>query len=136
MPPNIPSGPPKTESATTMAAPPASPAVSTAINRTNAATPHAKRMAISLSKGGFFTRQIDQRVSQMSESKQSVIRPSGFLGFVLVLVALHASASALKAPPSNPFDRIDRCVLEPDEWTDGDSFRVRLPDGRLQTFRL
>ena len=24
----------------------------------------------------------------------------------------------------------------PDEWTDGDSFRVRLPDGRLQTFRL
>src|SRR3954447_19620246 len=27
-------------------------------------------------------------------------------------------------------------MLEPDEWTDGDSFRVRLPDGRLETFRL
>jgi len=27
-------------------------------------------------------------------------------------------------------------VLEPDEWTDGDSFRVRLPDSRLETFRL
>jgi hypothetical protein len=28
------------------------------------------------------------------------------------------------------------CVLEPDEWTDGDSFRVRLPDSRFETFRL
>jgi len=27
-------------------------------------------------------------------------------------------------------------VLEPDEWTDGDSFRVRLPGDRLETFRL
>ena len=27
-------------------------------------------------------------------------------------------------------------MLEPDEWTDGDSFRVQLPDGRLETFRL
>lgn len=27
-------------------------------------------------------------------------------------------------------------LLELDEWTDGDSFRVRLPDGRLETFRL
>jgi endonuclease YncB( thermonuclease family) len=27
-------------------------------------------------------------------------------------------------------------VLSPDEWTGGDSFRVRLPDGRLETFRL
>ena len=26
--------------------------------------------------------------------------------------------------------------MEPDEWTDGDSLRVRLPDGRLETFRL
>ena len=26
--------------------------------------------------------------------------------------------------------------MEPDEWTDGDSFRVRLPGGRLETFRL
>jgi endonuclease YncB( thermonuclease family) len=26
--------------------------------------------------------------------------------------------------------------LKPDQWTDGDSFRVQLPDGHLQTFRL
>src|SRR3954462_9160514 len=46
------------------------------------------------------------------------------------------AAIAQKAPPANPFERFDGCVLEPDEWTDGDSFRVRLPDGRLETFRL
>jgi endonuclease YncB( thermonuclease family) len=45
-------------------------------------------------------------------------------------------ATAQKAPPARPFERFDGCVLEPDEWTDGDSFRVRLPDGRLETFRL
>ena len=28
------------------------------------------------------------------------------------------------------------CALEPDEWIDADSFRVRLPDSRLETFRL
>jgi endonuclease YncB( thermonuclease family) len=32
-------------------------------------------------------------------------------------------------------DSTDVCSLL-DEWTDGDSFRVRLPDGRLETFRL
>jgi endonuclease YncB( thermonuclease family) len=35
-----------------------------------------------------------------------------------------------------PFQRFDGCVLSPDEWTAGDNFRVRLPDGRLETFRL
>ena len=45
-------------------------------------------------------------------------------------------ASAQKAPSARPFERFDGCVLSPDEWTDGDSFRVRLPDGRLETFRL
>jgi endonuclease YncB( thermonuclease family) len=43
---------------------------------------------------------------------------------------------AQKAPRAKPFERIDGCLLEPDKWTDGDSFRVRLPDGRLETFRL
>lgn len=52
--------------------------------------------------------------------------------FLLVSVV----ASAQKAPSAKPFERFDGCVLEPDEWTDGDSFRVRLPDGRLETFRL
>ena len=55
---------------------------------------------------------------------------------LLIVLCLSAAAIAQKAPPSKPFERFDRCVLEPDEWTDGDSFRVRLPDGRLQTFRL
>ena len=41
-----------------------------------------------------------------------------------------------KAPAAKPFESIAGCVLQPDEWTDGDSFRTRLPDGRLETFRL
>src|SRR5436309_1700260 len=55
---------------------------------------------------------------------------------LIVLVCLSALAIAQNAPPSKPFERFDGCVLEPDEWTDGDSFRVRLPDNRLETFRL
>jgi hypothetical protein len=55
---------------------------------------------------------------------------------LIVLVCLSAAAIAQKAPPSKPFERFDGCVLEPDEWTDGDSFRVQLPDSRLETFRL
>ena len=53
-----------------------------------------------------------------------------------MLVCLSAAAIAQKAPPARPFERFDGCVLKPDEWTDGDSFRVQLPDGRLKTFRL
>jgi endonuclease YncB( thermonuclease family) len=56
--------------------------------------------------------------------------------FTIAVAFLCASAAAQKAPSAKPFERFDRCVLEPDEWTDGDSFRVRLPDGRLETFRL
>ncbi|HEX8076727.1 MAG TPA: thermonuclease family protein [Chthoniobacterales bacterium] len=55
---------------------------------------------------------------------------------ILLVSAAVATASAQKAPAAKPFERFDGCVLEPDEWTDGDSFRVRLPDGRLETFRL
>ena len=40
------------------------------------------------------------------------------------------------APHARPLERFDGCKLNPDKWTDGDSFRVRLPDGRLETFRL
>jgi endonuclease YncB( thermonuclease family) len=54
----------------------------------------------------------------------------------LFLLVSAVGASAQKAPPAKPFERFDGCVLTPDEWTDGDSFRVRLPDGRLETFRL
>jgi endonuclease YncB( thermonuclease family) len=55
---------------------------------------------------------------------------------LIVLVCLSGAAIAQEAPPSKPFERFDGCVLKPDEWTDGDSFRVQLPDGRLKTFRL
>jgi hypothetical protein len=55
---------------------------------------------------------------------------------LILLACLSAAAIAREAPPSRPFERFDGCVLEPDEWTDGDSFRVRLPDSRLKTFRL
>src|SRR4051812_43469854 len=52
------------------------------------------------------------------------------------MVLLPFASSAQTAPHAKPFERFDGCVVEPDEWTDGDSFRVRLPDGRLETFRL
>ena len=55
---------------------------------------------------------------------------------VIFVFAFHGSASAQKAPAAKPFERIDGCRFEPDEWTDGDSFRVRLPDRRLETFPL
>ena len=53
---------------------------------------------------------------------------------VLLLVAT-VEASAQKEPSAKPFERFDGCVITPDEWTDGNSFRVRLPHGRLETFR-
>jgi hypothetical protein len=56
-------------------------------------------------------------------------------GLPLLLLA-SAVASAQKAPPAKSFERFDGCVLTPDEWTDGDSFRVRLPDGWLENFRV
>ncbi|MGH9882290.1 MAG: hypothetical protein ACRD6N_12710 [Pyrinomonadaceae bacterium] len=54
----------------------------------------------------------------------------------LLLLVSVGGASAQKALPAKPFERFDGCVLAPDEWTDGDSFRVRLLDGRSETFRL
>ena len=58
------------------------------------------------------------------------------IALTIAVAFLCASTAAQKAPPAKPFERFDGCVREPDEWTDGDSFRVRLPDGRLETFRL
>ena len=51
-------------------------------------------------------------------------------------LALSVQSVSATAPHAKPFERFDGCKLEPDEWTDGDSLRVRLPDGRLETFRL
>ena len=69
----------------------------------------------------------------MCDASGVVLRGQYFLS---LLVCLSAATSAQKAPPAKPFERFDGCMLEPDEWTDGDSFRVRLPDSRLETFRL
>ncbi|HEY8961230.1 MAG TPA: thermonuclease family protein [Luteolibacter sp.] len=41
-----------------------------------------------------------------------------------------------KADPSTAYERYDGCVLVPDRLNDGDSFRLRLPNGREETFRL
>lgn len=57
--------------------------------------------------------------------------------YALFAVYLAASPGAAgKAPAAKPFETFAGCVMEPDDWTDGDSFRVRMPDGRLETFRL
>jgi endonuclease YncB( thermonuclease family) len=56
--------------------------------------------------------------------------------FAVLLLLSVVAVSAQKAPAAKPFERFDGCVLTPDKWTDGDSFRVRLPDGRSETFRL
>jgi len=56
--------------------------------------------------------------------------------FAVLLFVAVVEASGQKAPSAKPFERFDGCVLTPDQWTDGDSFRVRLPDGRSETFRL
>ncbi len=55
---------------------------------------------------------------------------------IVAIALLVVGASAQKPPSAKPFERFDGCLLAPDEWTDGDSFRVRLLDGRLETFRL
>jgi endonuclease YncB( thermonuclease family) len=65
--------------------------------------------------------------------------PAKIVGMHIVLLLLLLTtphAFAQKAPSAKPFQQIHGCVLAPDKWTDGDSFRVRLPDGRLETFRL
>jgi len=56
---------------------------------------------------------------------------SAFLTLAVVLLPQIASTRT-----ALPFERLDACTLESDKWTDGDSFRVRLRDGRLETFRL
>lgn len=49
--------------------------------------------------------------------------------WLIVLVALAGSASG-------QLKKLENCSLVPTEWSDGDSFQVRLPDGKNQTVRL
>ena len=67
----------------------------------------------------------------MCDASGVVLRGQYFLS---LLVCLSAATSAQKAPPAKPFERFDGCMLEPDEWTDGDSFRVRLPTAAWKLF--
>jgi competence protein ComEA len=43
---------------------------------------------------------------------------------------------AQEPPPAKSFERFDGCVLVPHRWNDGDTFRVKLPNGREESFRL
>jgi endonuclease YncB( thermonuclease family) len=61
---------------------------------------------------------------------------TGLVAASLFAVLIPLGSPARKAPSAKAFEQIDGCVVEPDEWTDGDSFRVRLPDNRLVIFRL
>jgi endonuclease YncB( thermonuclease family) len=78
----------------------------------------------------------DFTVAQSSKSAMVFRYCIASFTVAMLLSVSVATASAQKAPSAKPFERFDGCVLTPDEWTDGDSFRVRLPDGRLETFRL
>lgn len=60
----------------------------------------------------------------------------GIIAAALLLTLTAQMGGARDAPKAQALVRFNACTLEPDEWTDGDSFRVRLPDGRLETFRL
>jgi endonuclease YncB( thermonuclease family) len=53
---------------------------------------------------------------------------------VLLLLALLCSGSA--APQAREFTRYDGCTYIPQKWNDGDSFHVRMPDGKQQVLRL
>ncbi|MEY2564918.1 MAG: hypothetical protein QOH88_3111 [Verrucomicrobiota bacterium] len=70
---------------------------------------------------------------QTRRNQPPILRARGLLWLIL---GIHGPLVAQTAPQAKPFERFDGFVLEADEWTDGDSFRVRLPDGRLETFRL
>jgi len=54
--------------------------------------------------------------------------------FFVILVLSVALPLLSVARTARPYERFDACHVEPDKWTDGDSFRVRLRDGRLETF--
>ena len=75
-------------------------------------------------------------MSVLNTSTFFLRRPSAFRWALLLFAVLVASAGARPVPSAKPFETFEHCALEPDKWTDGDSFRVRLPDGRLETFRL
>jgi competence protein ComEA len=51
-----------------------------------------------------------------------------------VFLAAFATAATIKA--ANPLQQFDNCTLEAADWSDGDSFPVKLPNGETVTVRL
>lgn len=56
-------------------------------------------------------------------------KPMFPIAFLLIALGLFASAAA-------PLESLEGCTFVPTEWADGDSFAVRLPDGKQKTIRL
>jgi endonuclease YncB( thermonuclease family) len=63
------------------------------------------------------------------------MNPRNFITGLAACVAL-LSAAGQNAPSARPFERFDGCTIVAARSNDGDSFLVRLPDRREQTFRL
>jgi hypothetical protein len=59
-------------------------------------------------------------------------RPLVILGIALAFSVALCSATT----PAKPFERLDGCRLIPNNWNDGDSFHVRIADGREIVARL
>ena len=57
--------------------------------------------------------------------------------YSLALLFVCTGEVAIAAPKkTKTLERIDGCVLIENRWNDGDTFRVKLPDGREETLRL
>ena len=50
---------------------------------------------------------------------------------MLLCLVMASAAWAQIPPPAKPFERFDGCMLVQNPANDGDSFRVRLPDGAV-----
>jgi competence protein ComEA len=53
-----------------------------------------------------------------------------------ILSLLIAALISVGSARSNELEEFPACTLEPAEWADGDSFLVKLPDGKKKVFRL
>lgn len=70
--------------------------------------------------------------SALADTKTTVQRAAVVLFLLLVTCGLGAAAAAQAAE----LTAIEGCTLVPTDWADGDSFRIRTPDGNEHTVRL
>jgi len=59
-----------------------------------------------------------------------------FIVFAVECFVALQQLNAQRAPPAQPFQRIDSCIYKAQRWDDGDSFHVVLPDKKEAIFRL